>query len=547
MKNYKITQKVLFYAILLAVFVLFLVLNTVSETFIGVKSAIVMFIIAWLVHSNYENKFLLKSLSVKYDNSQQMLKNICKYCPDLISYKDYKRRYLVMNEALLNLIGVSENDVIGKTDADVLPIHLASTIVKYSEYVLKSAKSVSFKICFNTKDGGKKYFNTFMAPMIEDNNVVGIMSISRDITKEEELKKVLMQKQYYMNSILDNLPFVAFLKDLDGKIVGANKRLEELSGIKCSELVGMSTNDVFKNEKIFTKVKDDDIIRCNKTFVEECKFNLANAGEYWYRIEKSPIKNKDGQIKGITVFVRNIEQEKIIETHKETFVATLTHDLKTPTIAQIRSLELLLGGTFGKLGKEQSEMISQTLDSCRYMLTMISDVLSTYKYENGDARLVNEDFDFYNLAKECCVELANLACAKGQKINLKCEGKPPLVYGDRTQLKRVVMNLVSNSISHGYDGSDINVVIEQTNDGIVFTSNNKSPDIPDEILDKVFEKYVSGAAKFNKVGTGLGLYLSQRIVSAHLGSMIASSKNNNTSFGFIIPHHKKAREIFSLR
>ena len=547
MKNKKTTLKIIFYAILFAFFVLSLTLNALNEPYIGIKSAIVVFIIAWLIHSNFENRFLLKSLSVKYDNSQQLLKSICKYCPDLISYKDYKRRYIVMNEALLNLIGAKEDDVMGKTDTEVLPAHIADIIVRHSEYVIKTAKSVDFKISFNAKDGERKHFNTFMAPMIEDNNVVGIMSISRDITKEEELKKVLLQKQYYMNSILDNLPFVAFLKDLDGKIVGANKRLEELSGIKCSELVGMSTNDVFKNEKIFTKVKDEDIIRYNQSLVEECKFNLANAGEYWYRIEKSPIKNKDGQIKGITVFVRNIEQEKIIETHKETFVATLTHDLKTPTIAQIRSLELLLGGTFGKLSEEQNEMISQTLDSCRYMLTMISDVLSTYKYENGDARLVNEDFDFYNLAKECCLELTNLASTKGQKINLKCADKTPLVYGDRTQLKRVVMNLISNSISHGYAGSDINVVIEQTNEGIVFTSNNQSPDIPDEILDKVFEKYVSGAAKFNKVGTGLGLYLSQRIISAHLGSMIASSKNNHTSFGFIIPHHKKAREVFSLR
>lgn len=543
----KIYLRILFYIVLFAIFILFLALNTAHDSFVNVKNALVVLVIAGLIHSNYENKFLLKSLSVKYDNSEQMLRNICKYCPDLISYKDYKRRYIVMNNELLRLIDAKEEDVIGKTDSEILPANLADIIVRNSEYVLKSAKSVDFKIAFTTKNNEKKYYNTFMAPMIEDNNVVGIMSISRDITKEEELKKVLLQKQYYMNSILDNLPFIAFLKDLDGRVVGANKRLEEFSGIKCADLVGMNTCDIFKNEKIFNKIKDEDIIKNKCSYVEECKFNLANAGEYWYRIEKSPITNKDGQIKGITVFVRNIEQEKIIETHKETFVATLTHDLKTPTIAQIRSLELLLGGAFGKLSEAQSEMISQTLESCRYMLTMISDVLSTYKYENGDVRLINEDFDFYNLAKECCLELTNVAQGKGQKINLKCSSKTPLVYGDRTQLKRVVMNLISNSISHGYDGSDINVVIEETKDGTVFTSNNESPNIPLEILDKVFEKYVSGAGKFNKVGTGLGLYLSQRIVSAHLGSMIASSENNHTSFGFVIPNHKRAREIFSLR
>ena len=152
MKNKKTTLKIIFYAILFAFFVLSLTLNALNEPYIGIKSAIVVFIIAWLIHSNFENRFLLKSLSVKYDNSQQLLKSICKYCPDLISYKDYKRRYIVMNEALLNLIGAKEDDVMGKTDTEVLPAHIADIIVKHSEYVIKTAKSVDFKISFNAKE-----------------------------------------------------------------------------------------------------------------------------------------------------------------------------------------------------------------------------------------------------------------------------------------------------------------------------------------------------------------------------------------------------------
>lgn len=244
------------------------------------------------------------------------------------------------------------------------------------------------------------------------------------------------------------------------------------------------------------------------------------------------------------MLLKNTEQEKIIETHNEAFAATLTHDLKTPVIAQIRSLELLLGGAFGELNKEQKEMLSGTLESCKYMHTMISDILSAYKYENGDVRLINMDFDFYALVKECCVELTSAAQSKGQTITLKSSSRAPFIYGDRAQLKRAVMNLISNSISHGYENSEITAVIEETKEGTAFVSINECPDIPGEILDKVFEKYATGAAKFNKVGTGPGLYLSQRIISAHLGSMTAKSENNHTTFGFIVPH-KKRTDVFS--
>lgn len=123
------------------------------------------------------------------------------------------------------------------------------------------------------------------------------------------------------------------------------------------------------------------------------------------------------------MLLKNTEQEKIIETHNEAFAATLTHDLKTPVIAQIRSLELLLGGAFGELNKEQKEMLSGTLESCKYMHTMISDILSAYKYENGDVRLINRDFDFYALVKECCVELTSAAQSKGQTITLKSSSR----------------------------------------------------------------------------------------------------------------------------
>lgn len=536
--------KVLIYVILCTL-IAFLILHGGSKISIfTIKDAALILVIAGLIHLNFENRFLLKSLSSKYDSSKQILKNICKYCPDLISYRDYKRRYIVVNDAVINFFGKSEKEILGKPDSEIVPSEIREIVSKYSDQVLQSGESVSFRLDFKTDKGERKCFDTFFAPLIQDGVVAGIISISRDITKEEELKSTLLQKQFYMISILDNLPFIAFLKDLDGKIVGANKRLEELSGIKCADLVGKNAVDVLKNEKIFTQIEDSEIIKNKKFLVKECKYNLANTGEAWYRIEKAPILSRDGQLKGITVFLKNIEQEKITETHKETFVATLTHDLKTPTIAQIRMLELLLNGVFGPLTKEQEAMVCQTHESCKYMLTMISDVLSTYKYENGDAKLINQDFDFYALAKECCLELTTLASQKGQSINLKCKLKPTIVFGDRTQLKRVVMNLVSNSISHGYDNTEINVVIEEAKDGIVFTSNNDSPNIPDDVLDKVFEKYVSGAAKFNKVGTGLGLYLSQRIISAHLGSMIASSKNNHTSFGFIIPYPQKAKEMF---
>ena len=81
------------------------------------------------------------------------------------------------------------------------------------------------------------------------------------------------------------------------------------------------------------------------------------------------------------------------------------HDLKNPTIAQIRSLELLLKGNFGNLNNEQAEIVEMVLDSCRYMYGMLSTLLATYRNDNGEIKFNFAEFLFSELVNECVSEM----------------------------------------------------------------------------------------------------------------------------------------------
>ena len=89
-----------------------------------------------------------------------------------------------------------------------------------------------------------------------------------------------------------------------------------------------------------------------------------------------------------------------IDDLKKNFIETLTHDLKTPILAQIRVLELILQQQFGKLNDEQTEMLQLSLDSCQYMYEMISTLISTYKFENEDFQLNYSYFNIIHLVEE---------------------------------------------------------------------------------------------------------------------------------------------------
>ena len=235
-----------------------------------------------------------------------------------------------------------------------------------------------------------------------------------------------------------------------------------------------------------------------------------------------------------------IDSERKLQVQRETFVASLGHDLKNPTIAQIRSLELLLKGSFGEISEMQKEILEMVLDSCRYMNGMLSSLLATYRNYGGVVKLKFEEFSFLELVKECVSEMIYVAKDKGINIIINNECFKEIVQADRVQIKRVIMNLLSNGIKYAYPNTDLVLRLNGCKGEISFEFTNKSPYIPKDKQKALFAQYVSYAAAHNEMGIGLGLYASKKIIEGHGGNIFVESYNDNrNSFGFRIPIAQK--------
>lgn len=231
-----------------------------------------------------------------------------------------------------------------------------------------------------------------------------------------------------------------------------------------------------------------------------------------------------------------LDAEKKLEVQRETFVASLGHDLKNPTIAQIRALELLLKGNFGEVKEEQKEIIEMILHSCKYMSAMLSSMLATYRTEKGAVKLNSEEFSLSDLVLECTDEMIYLAKDKDVSVAIENSCNIETAYGDRVQIKRVVMNLLSNGIKYAQKDSCLKIKLFNENNMTGFSLENNSPYIPEDKREAIFAQYVSFAHAHNELGIGLGLYASKRIVEAHEGEIFVESfKDNRNIFGFKIP------------
>lgn len=356
------------------------------------------------------------------------------------------------------------------------------------------------------------------------------------LLESKKLEQKILLQHAQMQTIINATPLIMYLKDMNGKILLSNNNYAHLFGMVPDTIVGKNSYALYKDSTP-QSTEDKEIIQTKKSMIVERRVQLSNGKFEWIRAVKAPVLNDEQEVRGIAVVFKNIDNEKEIEERKETFVATLTHDLKTPTTAQMRALDLLLNNTFGDLNDEQKEIITQMKYSCKYMNDLIFTILDTYLYDNGQTKICPCSFNIEELIKETIKDFSHLIKEKNLSVLVNYNTKSSEIVADRFQLKRVFVNLLANAITYGFKDSTIEITLEETDTETTLKVTNKGQYIPQEKLTEMYEKFKKTEnAKFRETSTGLGLYLSKQIIDAHQGKVFAHSSEDDTcAFGFSLP------------
>lgn len=537
MSGRKISRKITFYTVF-SVFIIWIVIE--PGIILSFNDAILIIFFVVLTHSWIDNRYLYSKLSLKYKNQTKLLNNIFLNCPDLVYHKDSRLKYKDCNPIMRKMLNLNDNETIfNKTDYDLYPKETAKIIRTYDRQVLETGRVVSYKIEKQLPNKETKIYDTLLAPVTNEREIIGVIGILRDTTQVEALKEKMLIQNAQLESILNNMPYLVYIKDVNGNLIFCNKHISEQIKQPVEKIVGTNlTQTYFPEMSDEIKSEDKKVIEHRKTIVIERKL-IAPFQEKpgWFQISKSPIIDSKDNVVSIIVMIKNIDNEKMIEAQKENLVATITHDLKNPTNAQLGAMNLLLDEKCGELNEEQREMIQLTKNSNIYMHNMISTILTTYKSECEEMKPNPELFNFFDMVHITAKEIANLALTRNQNIIIMSRLKNEKVTADPLQMKRAVTNLLGNAITYGFEKTDIIVNLEEKDDKITFNVINRGHYISEEKLGEIFEKYkTSENAKFNKASTGLGLYLSRKIVRRHKGEIYAKSfKNQTCIFGFTIP------------
>ena len=244
---------------------------------------------------------------------------------------------------------------------------------------------------------------------------------------------------------------------------------------------------------------------------------------------------KDTQI-NCANFCSEITDIRELYDLKKGFLEILTHDLKTPIIAQIRVLQMMLDGGFGNLNTEQAEMLQLTLDSCNYMYAMVATLISTYKVDIEDPGLHYSEFNIMQVIEDTIKKVDSFLKENNIKIVILPEIKTPVIAGDMIRLTRVIHTMLLNSLNMAFKNSILKIHLEQTDNTVKVKFESRSGYIMPEKMEKIFKFHTYRTQKYDKIGTGIGLYFARKIIEKHHGKIIAeSSINQKNIFGFEIP------------
>ena len=237
---------------------------------------------------------------------------------------------------------------------------------------------------------------------------------------------------------------------------------------------------------------------------------------------------------------KELEQSNIklkeIDQLKSMFIASMSHELRTPLNSIIGFTGIILQGLSGKVTEDQRKELTMVKNSANHLLALINDIIDVSKIETGKIELFIEEFDLADLMQGVKESFMVAVDEKNLKLSLKMPERL-IIKSDELRIKQVIMNLLSNAVKFT-DSGEIGIKVKRKDEEVVVSVTDTGRGIKKENMERLFKQFSRIYAEGRPVteGTGLGLYLSKKIVNLLGGQIKAESEfGKGSKFTFSFP------------
>lgn len=409
--------------------------------------------------------------------------------------------------------------------------------------------------------GVSRFFtNRFLAPITSLTQTMKLIKAgdlnqqSKVNTKDEigemsvEFNNMTKRLQQYEQSTLGNLlaeknKSLAIVKsisdplivlDPDFRVILMNNAFERIFSVSEEGLINKHFLEGIRNGEIFDFISNT-FKSGSETKHKIFLFKVDNA-DYYFNIIVTIVKDNNANLSGMIAIFQNVTQLKELEKIRTDFIATISHEFKTPLTSIMMGTDVLIDEGLGQLNNDQKQFIQAIREDSDRLAKLVNDLLELTRIESGKAMFKLKEYNISDIAECSMKPFYQLAEQQDKILYFNCDDDLPRVIADFEKITWVLNNLISNALKYTNAGDEISVTALKEENLIYVTVKDTGTGIPQEYTDKIFEKFVQVKdGDFEVRGTGLGLAVVREIIEAHRGRIWCESKLDvGSSFTFTL-------------
>ena len=337
------------------------------------------------------------------------------------------------------------------------------------------------------------------------------------------LFKLLFEKKR-LETLINNMHDPIIGLDNEDSILFVNNEALKIIGLKKEDVIGKSALKLaLENDLIRT------LLNTKNSSHKSAPIKIfADGKESYFETETVNITiTPTGEDKtidiGDVIILRNITIFKELDFAKTNFIATVSHELKTPISSIKFSLQLLEKAETGDINEDQKQLIESIKDDSQRLLKITGELLDISQLETGNIHLSIEKSNPYQIVNYAVDAIKVQAEQKQIEIIIETENDLPEVKADSEKTGWVLINFLTNAITYSSSNSQILVKLKKEKNQVVFQVIDNGKGIDKRYQSKVFDKYFQIPGS-NKSGTGLGLAISKEFIEAQNGSIAIESE-----------------------
>ncbi len=399
-----------------------------------------------------------------------------------------------------------------------LPSNIADPIKELTQSVKEiAAKNYSQRVHFENHNEFGDLANSFnvMAEKLEEYN-------------NSNLAKLMMEKKR-IETLINNMHDPVIGLDENQNILFINHEALKVSALKQEDVVGKSAQQIaVHNDLMRSLIQGVLIVKEKEDKPEEPIKIFADNKESFFekeiiRISIVPTAEKQTKYIGDVIILRNITPFKELDFAKTSFIATVSHELKTPISSILMSLELLRNEKIGTINPEQKQLIQSVKEDSERLLKITSELLNMTQIEAGKIRLSLQPTFLPEIIRYATEAVKVQAEQKNITIEtIGTENVSP-VNADPEKTAWAITNLLSNAIHYSYENAKVLLLVVETGDKVILSISDFGKGIEAKYIPNLFNRYFQIPGS-NKSGTGLGLAISKEFIEAQGGEISLQSE-----------------------